>query len=240
MTTLVKKVRESNLELYRIIVMLLIVSHHYVVNSGLFEQLAADRLAANAVFFYLFGMWGKIGINCFVLITGYFMCTSRITLQKFLKLLLQVLFYVFVFYLLFCIIGYQEFSLTHFIYTMNPIKTVGNGFTSCYLLFFLFIPFLNILVKHMGERWHRLLAVLLFVTYTLTSSIPYIHVTMNYVTWFCVLYIYASYIRLYASDKFSTRFWGWASVGSIALSMLSVYVCLWFGKEDVYPLAELI
>lgn len=27
--------RDSNLELYRIIVMLLIVAHHYVVNSGL-------------------------------------------------------------------------------------------------------------------------------------------------------------------------------------------------------------
>ena len=29
------KVRSSNLELYRIICMLLIVAHHYVVNSGL-------------------------------------------------------------------------------------------------------------------------------------------------------------------------------------------------------------
>lgn len=31
------KVRNSNLELYRIIVMLLIVAHHYVVNSGLID-----------------------------------------------------------------------------------------------------------------------------------------------------------------------------------------------------------
>ena len=30
-----KKNRDSNLELYRIIVMLLIIAHHYVVNSGL-------------------------------------------------------------------------------------------------------------------------------------------------------------------------------------------------------------
>ena len=30
-----KKERSSNLELYRIVVMLLIVMHHYVVNSGL-------------------------------------------------------------------------------------------------------------------------------------------------------------------------------------------------------------
>lgn len=34
-TPMTQKVRNSNLELYRIITMLAIVSHHYVVNSGL-------------------------------------------------------------------------------------------------------------------------------------------------------------------------------------------------------------
>lgn len=36
------KQRNSNLELYRIIVMLLIVAHHYVVNSGLMEEIAKE------------------------------------------------------------------------------------------------------------------------------------------------------------------------------------------------------
>lgn len=84
------KIRNSNLELYRIIVMLLIVAHHYVVNSGLITVMEETPLSARSIFFYLFGAWGKIGINCFVLITGYFMCKSQITLQKFMKLLLEV------------------------------------------------------------------------------------------------------------------------------------------------------
>ena len=33
----IEKQRDSNLELFRIITMLLIVAHHYVVNSGLME-----------------------------------------------------------------------------------------------------------------------------------------------------------------------------------------------------------
>jgi hypothetical protein len=37
MTLETKKARNSNLELYRIIVMMLIVAHHYVVNSGLLD-----------------------------------------------------------------------------------------------------------------------------------------------------------------------------------------------------------
>lgn len=87
MTTLQGKTRNSNLELYRIIVMILIVAHHYVVNSGLMDELVKDPLSSKSLFFYLFGMWGKTGINCFVMITGYFMCKSHITIRKFLKLL---------------------------------------------------------------------------------------------------------------------------------------------------------
>lgn len=54
------KQRNSNLELYRIIVMLLIVAHHYVVNSGMMEEMAKDPLSSRSLFFYIFGMWGMI------------------------------------------------------------------------------------------------------------------------------------------------------------------------------------
>lgn len=68
------KERNSNLELYRIIVMLLIIAHHYVVNSGLTTVMYESPLAIKSIFLFLFGAWGKNGINCFLLITGYLMC----------------------------------------------------------------------------------------------------------------------------------------------------------------------
>ena len=88
-----RKERNSNLELYRIIVMLLIVAHHYVVNSGLMSVMKEEPLHIQSIFLYLFGMWGKTGINCFVMITGYFMCKSHISLRKFMKLLFEIYFY---------------------------------------------------------------------------------------------------------------------------------------------------
>lgn len=63
------KTRRSNLELYRIIVMLLIVTHHYVVNSGLMDVMSENPASFRSLYLYLIGMWGKTGINCFVLIT---------------------------------------------------------------------------------------------------------------------------------------------------------------------------
>ena len=87
-----KKRRDSNIELFRIITMLLIVAHHYVVNSGLLEVMSAKPLSGKSIFLFVLGAWGKIGINCFVFITGYFMCKSNITLKKFVKLLFEIIF----------------------------------------------------------------------------------------------------------------------------------------------------
>lgn len=81
------KKRDSNIELYRIILMLLIIAHHYVVNSGIVEVLYENPINFKSIIMFLFGAWGKIGINCFILITGFFMCKSNISLKKFLKLL---------------------------------------------------------------------------------------------------------------------------------------------------------
>ena len=42
--------------------MLLIVAHHYVVNSGLMSVMKEEPLHIQSIFLYLFGMWGKTGI----------------------------------------------------------------------------------------------------------------------------------------------------------------------------------
>lgn len=64
----IQKQRNSNLELYRIIVMLLIVAHHSVFHSGVMEEMAQNPLCAKSFFFYVFGMWGRTGIDVTILL----------------------------------------------------------------------------------------------------------------------------------------------------------------------------
>lgn len=196
-------VRSSNLELYRIIVMLLIVAHHYVVNSGLMDVMAEEPLSGRSVFFYLFGVWGKTGINCFLMITGYFMCMSQITVRKFLKLLFEVEFYKITIYAIFVLSGYETFSVSGCIKSIVPMLSLTDGFVSCFLVFYLCIPFLNIFVHNMDRRMHGLLVLLCLFIYTVHGTLPGMSVSMNYVSWFCVLYFIASYIRLYAINMLS-------------------------------------
>ena len=152
-TAISKKERSSNLELYRIIVMLAIVAHHSVVNSGLLDVIRETPLSGNSLFSYLFGVWGKTGINCFVMITGYFMCKSEITLKKFLKLIFQVYFYSIVISLLFIITGYARPSLSMALFTLLPVQSFSNNFISCFLVYYLCIPFLNILIEHLKQKY---------------------------------------------------------------------------------------
>lgn len=221
-------VRNSNLELLRIITMLLIVAHHYVVNSGLLDvngPIQMNLLAPKSLFLLVFGAWGKIGINAFVLITGYFMCTSRITMRKYIKLLAEVMFYKIIIYFIFVLSGYQAISIKELVFAFLPITSIGQGFTACFLIFYLCIPFINVLIKHLSEKQHIYLLLLLLFTYTFFGTIKFLPVQMNYVSWFLVIYLIASYIRLYPKDLFSNLiFWKWATISTFVVSSCSVIV----------------
>lgn len=225
------KVRSSNLELYRIIVMLLIVAHHYVVNSGLMDAsgpIYSNIMSGRTLFYLLFGAWGKTGINCFVLITGYFMCKSQITVKKFVKLLAEVMFYRIVIWMIFFLSGYEMFSVSGFVKMILPVLSVRTDFIGCYLIFFLFIPFLNTLIHNLNKKKHGLLLGLCAFTYIFFGTLH--RVTMNYVSWFMVLYVIGAYIRMYPRRWFDkTSLWGALTALSLAISMLSIICCAWFG-----------
>ena len=85
--------RDSNIELLRIVAMWFIIAHHYVVNSGVWELMSFETQLTKTIWMQLIGMWGKVAINPFVIITGYFMCTNRLTLKRFIKIFFEIVFY---------------------------------------------------------------------------------------------------------------------------------------------------
>ena len=222
------KVRNTNLELYRILVMLAIVAHHYVVNSGLMQLMDTDPINPKSIFLYIVGMWGKTGINCFVLITGYFMCKSEITLRKFLKLLLEIEFYNIAIYFIFLAAGHLKFSPTGFIFYILPIHNgVHDDFVSCFMLFYLLIPFLSAMVNHLNRKKHLLLILTCLTIYTLIPLIPGFGITKNYVSWFCILFIIGSYLRLYPiKTELNTRYWLIIMLSSVFVAILSILCIL--------------
>jgi hypothetical protein len=211
----------------------MIVAHHFVVSSKLFAgdgPMVTSPYSANTIFLYIFGMWGKTGIDCFLLITGYFMCKSKITLRKFFKLLIYIYIYKIALYAIFAICGYSTISLSQIAYVMMPFNGfVSRDFPSCFLAFWLTIPFWNILIKNLTQVQHALLTGLLLFFYTILGSIPGFHITFNYITWFGVIYLISSYIRLYPSSLLQKhRLWGMLSLVSICIAIVSLLVMHYF------------
>ena len=206
--------------------MLMIVAHHYVVNSGLIECIDMQTsLHFRDYFLLVFGWGGKTGINCFVLITGYFMCTSAITKKKFFKLLGERYFYSVTIWCLFFFTGYETFTVKGLLKMIFPFFTVADNFTSCFLLFYLLIPFLNKLIHALTEKEHFCLIIWCVIVYVILPSFGKANIVFNYITWFSILYVIASYIRLYPKEWFDNiKVTGLMAGASLLLSWLSVVV----------------
>lgn len=207
--------------------MLLIVAHHFVVNSGVLDVMYEHPLSANSIFLFLFGAWGKTGINCFMLITGYFMCKSNITMRKYVKLISEVLFYNIVISLLFLVFGIG--SIKDLFEGLLIVRNVNSGnFIACFLAFYLFIPFLNILLQNINQKQHQYLIGLLAFLYVFLGTVPKFSVVMNYVSWFSFLYIVAAYVRYY---PIKNRRWGLWTIFFILTAILSITTCLFLGSK---------
>ena len=236
-----KKERSSNLELLRIIAMLSIVAHHYVVNSGVTELYNInDGITSNALFMQLFGMWGKTAINAFIMISGYFMCTSKLTVKRFGKVYLEAKFYSVIIYIILLIIGYETISVGRvFLLIFGYLCNINDGFTPSFLAFYLFIPFYNALINALDRKKHLQLICFALIVYTVSSTFMFNSVVFNYIGWYIVIYFVAAYIRLYPSKWMNeNKKCVPVLLGLVIMSYLSVIVVdflgMRFGFDDAY------
>lgn len=193
-----KAPRSSNLELLRIVAMLAIIAHHYVVNSTVTELFIYDGAATPKQYFLeVYGMWGKTGINAFILLSGYFMCKMDLTLKRYLKLVVQILFYGITIMLIFRICGYQQITIKDIASKLLGIfMQINNGFTASFLCFYAFTPIYNKLISVLSKEQLLQLSIGLLFVMSFCSTILFAP-TMNEPVWYMTLYFVAAYIRLY-------------------------------------------
>ena len=132
--------RNSSIELLRIISMVMIVFHHFAVHGG-FEWEASN--VSIPLFWYNFIiMGGKIGVDVFVLISGYFLVNSKgnaINFRRILKFWGQVFFYSITIYVIFGISGISDLGIEHLFYAFFPITFSAWGFASTYFVLYLLL-----------------------------------------------------------------------------------------------------
>lgn len=195
-----KKVRDSNLELMRIVVMLAIVCHHFVLNSGVRDLFDMAQHPANTVLLQLCGMFGKAGINAFVILSAYFMCTSRLTFTRYMKVLVPILLYQVLSHVAAVAFGLTSFSWVSI--AKGPLSILRNAgangsFSASFPVFYLMMPALLPIVRRLGGRELGALALCCVLVCTGLGTFFGNGNLFNEVAWFCVLFFVAAWLRLY-------------------------------------------
>lgn len=193
--------RDSNIELLRIIMMIAIVAHHYVVNSGITELYDFSNVTGNMIFLQIFGFAGKAMINGFLLISGYFMVKTNTSLKKIVRLYLQIKFYVLTIYFIMVIIGIETVSLMSLGKTVfSMIRGVNVGFTATFFLLYILMPFINKFIENINKKQFTILLFILFFFYTVIPTFFVFNDTFNEIGWYISMYLVGGYIRLYLDN----------------------------------------
>lgn len=201
----ISRKRDSNLDLLRIISMLLIIFLHSIDHSGVLEQASVHGGGTYVYVQFAYALC-QVCVNCYVMLSGYYLVNSEFHIQKPVALWMDVVFYSVVLRMLFMITGQHAFSVASLLSCFVPVLTGRYWFITIYIGLYLIFPFLNKLIHAMNKKEHTLLNICLFVLFSLSISIYPSFAGMNSgggwgLAWFVVLYLLAAWFRLYYTPK---------------------------------------
>ena len=197
-----KKERQANFELLRIVLMLLIVMGHIIMYSDKLSKTGtADYYIANFI-----RSFTTVAVNAFVLLTGYFGTTRNI--KKLFAMDMRVCFYTWGGFLLGIILNVHTHSFTKDIQLLFPVATKQYWFISIYFVLCILSPYLNAFLEYTSEKMLKetLLAglVLFYILSTCSFLINAAQIVtdagygiVNFVYLYCLGY----YIRHYYEDQ---------------------------------------
>ena len=156
-----KTIRQSNIELLRILTMCGVIALHY--NGGIGNAL--ELVQPDSIQYWLLATIESLficAVNVFVLITGYFCCTSqRRDPIKVIQLLVQVIVFQVALYLL---LGWRNGSISASGLLARLLPS--NYFVTLYIVTYLVSPYINIVFQNLSEKQMTRFVLLLFVLFS--------------------------------------------------------------------------
>lgn len=165
------KIRDSRIELIRIISMILIVLFHLTMYSGF--SIVEDNLSFNYILHIMFGIFGKVGVVLFVSITSWFYVDKKsggvqLNLKRLAILIIKGWLVSIIFLIIFMICRNNLVNVKIIIKELfTPFYYNGYSgnywFIYCYIIFYLLLPYLNKLVNCISNGELKRLCIILTI-----------------------------------------------------------------------------
>lgn len=194
--------RKANMELFRIVLMISIVFGHGFRWGGLRDALTFPSILY--IITQILDIIDTPAVNCFVMLSGYFLITTDFKVSRILKLWLQILFYSVVLCVLMCFCGQATFSPKSVALSVIPVISNRYWFATNYVALYLLFPFINILLNKLDKRQYQVMLAVEFFLFSLVSMIPGVpgfnSLGGNSLIWFVVLYTIGGYLRKFPTS----------------------------------------
>lgn len=209
------KVRNSNLELLRILSMYMIVFIHANMYLG--------RFCSGVVYLFFNGLVNgicNIGVTCFILISGYY--GMQFKMKKLVKMECMMITYSLLETAILYLVYPEQMTgavlLEAVIKSLFPVITRKYWFYSCYVCLYLLSGFIHRFVEGLSKKEFKKLLLLLLVLFSVFPTVFYFEIMPDNgkgLVSMIMIYLIGRYIRRYRD---------------IALPVgkaMAVFVCLW-------------
>ena len=191
-------IRNSNIELLRIVCIFLIILRHYStqVNYG---DINTEVWTWQRLFLQVITIGGSTANNIFLLISGYFLIGKKVNFKRVVVLIAEMFFYSWIIMIVLYTTGVLPFSFKEMGKALFPIWFGYNWYVCCYVILCCFLPFINPFLESLSkERYQRLLMISILIW-----SVAYTFYGKNYlgtdfsIDHFVIIYALGGYIKKY-------------------------------------------
>ena len=207
------KIRQKNLEKLRCLAMMMVVILHFLGKGDLLGDVYAPGMSAVGAAAWVLEALCIVAVNCYMLISGYFLCESSFKLSRLLGLYLQIWMYSVGVGLIAWATGLVpagEVNIHYFLSLLFPVSMGHYWFMTAYVFLYLLFPLVGMAVKRMTkEQFTLVLALCLGVFCVLKSVLPFRleEDRQGYdFLWYLCVFLVAAYIRKFGI-KFLEKRW---------------------------------
>ena len=233
--------RATNLEILRIVSMLLIVAGHSVTHGG-FNEIPRTFNGITAI---VLTQGARIGVDIFILLSGYFSVKKTVSSRKIKKLYVQVWTYSVLITGSLIVFGIIPAGLKTVISMVLPISTSQYWFVTCYMLLILMNPCFQACIEKLSQKQFKNILIVFGILWSVVPTLLIGSPGYSNLGWLAYVYLLGAYIRIYESSICKKiKVWH-GIVWLLGICVLAVgtyclgYSLMFFRSNAVYLFAEM-
>lgn len=215
------KKRDINVELLRIVAIIMVTAIH-CVDNGLILKNLNDLSVFNYVLVNFLRVCVGIANGLFILITGYYQINNKFNIKKIANLWGKTFFYSILIFIILSLLNYN----TNLFYSLFPISTGIYWFISAYIALYFLAPILNILINKLTKNQMKFLLITMLVMFGILKVIFFTETFDGILINVIMYYILGAYIRKYIEIKPKQKYFIKYLLIAIAVTALNIIISI--------------